>query len=112
MDQLCEELIHHLDHEQTYPPPAGQRAWDWFWELDKGRQVGFAPNAISWSDIVGWQIATGAEPELWELNAIYRMGMYRIDPDFDPLPKKQEPPSIIQSLKRIQDSNKKAPYGR
>ena len=82
--------------------------WDWFWELDKGRQAGFGPNAISWSDIAEWQRVTGAKPELWELHAMYRMGIYRIDPDYDPKPKKpEEPVSFIKSLQAIQETNKK-----
>lgn len=92
--------------EFFYPPPAGQRVWDWFWELDKGRQAGMAPNAISWGDIAEWQRVTGARPEPWELNAIYRMGIYRIDPDYDPFPKKPEPVSIIKQLQALKDSEK------
>jgi hypothetical protein len=75
--ELCQELLFSLKREDAHPPPAGQRAWDWFWELDKGRQMGMEMNAISWSDIAAWQLVTGAQPELWELNAIYRMGIYR-----------------------------------
>lgn len=105
-DELCQELLHSLKDEIYYPPPAGQRAWDWFWELDKGRQLGMEANAISWSDIAEWQRVTGAQPELWEINAIYRMGIYRVNPDYDPVPKKQEPVSIIAQLKEIKEAYK------
>lgn len=105
-EELCQELLHSLKRELFYPPPAGQRAWDWFWELDRGRQVGMEPNAISWSDIAEWQRVTGSEPEPWELNAIYRMGIYRINPDYDPIPKKEEPVSILKQLKALQDQHK------
>jgi hypothetical protein len=63
--------------------------------------MGMEMNAISWSDIAAWQLVTGAQPELWELNAIYRMGIYRVNPEYDPLPKKQEPVSFIAQLKEI-----------
>lgn len=97
--------MHSLKHEIVYPPVAGQRVWDWFWELDKGRQVGMELNAISWGDIGEWQRVTGARPEAWELSAIYRMGMYRINPDYDPTPPK--PVSMIASLQAIQDAQPK-----
>ena len=104
---MCQELLHSLKSEISYPPPAGQRAWDWFWEIDKGRQVGMEPNAISWSDIAEWQRVTGARPEPWELAAIYRMGIYRINPDYDPRPPPpQEPVSFIKELKVLKDSYK------
>ena len=110
IEELCQELLHQLNNELVYPPPTGQRVWDWFWELDKGRQVGMELNAISWGDIGEWQRVTGARPEPWELNAIYRMGIYRINPDYDPHPKKEEPVSIIKSLKAIQESHRKVKY--
>lgn len=97
-----------MKNELCYPPPAGQRAWDWFWELEKGRQVGTELNAISWSDIAEWQRVTGAKPELWELNAIYKMGIYRVNPDYDPTPPPPpEPVSIVKSLMAIQEAYKK-----
>lgn len=110
-EELCQELVCYMKDELVYPPPAGQRAWNWFWELDKGRQVGMELNAISWSDIGEWQRVTGAQPEPWELNAIYRMGIYRRNPDYDPNPPKPEPVSLVKSLKAIQDHNKKVKYG-
>jgi hypothetical protein len=100
-------LLHSLKDELFYIPPVGQRAWDWFWELDRGRQVGMEANAISWGDIEGWRRVTGATPELWELNAIYRMGIYRVNPDYDPHPKKEEPVSMVKALKAIQDEHLK-----
>lgn len=102
-EELCQELLHRIRNELFYPPPAGQQVWDWFWELDKGRQVGMGVNAISWADIEAWQHVTGARPEPWELNAIYKMGIYRVDPDYDPTPPK--PVSIIASLKLLQDEH-------
>lgn len=90
--------------ELAYPPPAGQRVWDWFWELEKGRQVGMELNAISWSDIDSWRRVTGTEPELWELNAIYKMGIYRVNPDYDPHPPKPEPVSMVKAMKALKDS--------
>lgn len=105
IDELCQELLACLKGDEYYPPAAGQRAWDWFWELDKGRQMGMEANAISWSDIRAWQEVTGADPEPWELNAIYRMGIYRVNPDFEPVkPKLEEekPVSIIKQLQAIQ----------
>ncbi len=103
-DELCQELLHGLNGELVYPPPSGQRVWDWFWELDKGRQAGMQANAISWSDLGEWQRVTGARPEPWELSAIYRMGLYRIDPDYNPNPPKPEPVSLIKSLKAVKDA--------
>ncbi len=113
-DELCKELLCSLNGEISYPPVAGQRAWDWFWELDKGRQVGMEPNPISWSDIGEWQRVTGARPEPWELNAIYKMGIYRINPDYEPVKPKVmqeevEPVSIIKSLRAIQESYRRDP---
>lgn len=105
--ELCRELVHHLKREISYPPPAGQRVWDWFWELDKGRQIGMQLNAISWSDLAQWQKLTGADPEPWEIDAIYRMGIYRIDPDHDPIPKKEEPVSFVSKLKDLKASYEK-----
>ena len=102
--ELCQELLASLKNEDYYPPPAGQRAWDWFWELDKGRQIGMEPNAISWSYIAEWQRVTGAAPELWELNAMYRMGIYRVNPDYDPIPKKEEPVSLIKQFQAVQEA--------
>ena len=96
-----------MNQEQAYPPPAGQRVWDWFWEIEKGRQAGFSgASVMSWSDMAEWQRITGANPELWELNALRRMEQYRIDPDYDPAPKKEEPRSIIRQLQAIKDTNK------
>lgn len=92
-----------MKNECAYPPPAGQRVWDWFLEIDKGRQIGMEANAISWSDLGEWQRITGARPEPWELNAMYRMGIYRINPDYDPVPKIEEPVSIIKSLRAIKE---------
>lgn len=106
-DELCQELLCSLKDEVYYPPPAGQRVWDWFWELDKGRQVGMEANAISWSDIAEWQRVTGARPEHWELNAIYRMGIYRVNPDYDPIPKKQEPISLVKQLLEVQQQHQR-----
>jgi hypothetical protein len=100
--------LHCLKGEDFYPPLAGQRAWDWFWELDKGRQIGMELNAITWSDILAWQCITGVEPELWELNAIYRMGIYRINPDYKPfVPKPAEPVSMVKQFQAIQEAYKK-----
>lgn len=108
--ELCQELLSHLKQEPAYPPPAGQRVWDWFWELDKGRQAGFnGGDAISWSDLGEWQRITGASPSSWELEAIYRMGIYRVNPEYNPIPKKQEPVSLLKDLKALQDSYQKDP---
>ena len=113
IDELCKELLHHLKSELTYPPPAGQRVWEWFWELDKGRQTGFGPNAISWSDLKAWQQLTGARPEPWEVVAMYQMGIYRSDPDYDPKVKviEEEPVSFIKSLKTIKEAYDRNPNG-
>lgn len=86
---------------------AGQRVWDWFWELDKGRQVGMEANAISWGDIGEWQRVTGATPEPWELAAIYRMGLYRINPNYDPIPPK--PVSLVREMQRLKEDTAKVP---
>lgn len=96
-----------MNNELIYVPPAGLQAWNWFWELDKGRQVGMEVNAISWSDIGEWQRVTGARPEPWELTAIYRMGLYRINPNYDPIPPK--PVSMVQSLLHLKEANKEVP---
>lgn len=104
---MCQELLYFLRGELAYPPPAGLRAWEWFWELERSRQVGMEVNAISWNDIAAWQQVTGARPELWELSAIYRMGIYRVNPDYDPRPVK--PVSFLQSLKALQDAHKSVP---
>lgn len=85
-------------------PPAGVRAWGWFWELDKGRSVGMGPNRISWTDIAEWRRVTEAEPEPWEIRAIQAMDTYRVDPDYDPTPPK--PVSIIAQLQKLKDRSK------
>lgn len=100
-------MLHKLNNELVYPPVAGQHVWDWFWELDSGRQVGMQVNAISWSDIGEWQRVTGARPEPWELNAIYRMGLYRVDPNYDPIPPK--PVSMVATLSELKKANEKVP---
>lgn len=105
IDELCQEVLHRLRGELIYPPAVGQRAWDWFWELDKGRQIGMEANSISWGDIGEWQRITGARPEPWELEAIYRMGIYRINPDYDPRP--PPPSSLFEDLKSIAAAQKK-----
>lgn len=64
-------------------------------------------NAISWSDIGEWQRITGARPEPWELSAIYRMGLYRVDPNFDPTPPK--PYSMVAALKELKELNRGVP---
>jgi len=103
--ELCSEVPHVLNNELTYPPVAGQRVWDWFWELDKGRQVGMELNVLSWSDIAEWQRITGAQPEPWELTAIHRMERYRLDPNYDPTPPKPpEPVSIVKSFQAIKEA--------
>lgn len=109
IDQLCKELVHHLKAEISYPPVAGQHIWDWFWELDRGRQAGMQANALSWGDIGEWQRMTGTELDAWELNAIRQMEIYRIDPEYDPTPVKQEPKSLIASLKELKKSHEKKP---
>lgn len=68
-------------------PPAGERAWKWFWELDRGRGgTGFGANPISWSEMAEWMRVTGSRPARWEIEAITEMDRYRIDPDYDPAP--------------------------
>ena len=90
----------------TGVPPAGERVWDWFWELDKGRSVGMGLNRLSWLDIAEWRRMTGANPLPWEIRAIQAMDTYRVDPDYDPTP--QKPVSIIASMNAMMDAKKKA----
>lgn len=51
-------------------PQAAQPLWEAFLELHHARAVGFAPEPISFSDLVAWQQATGVSLSPWEVSTI------------------------------------------
>lgn len=88
-------------------PPAGEHVWGWFWELDKGRSIGFDMNRLSWSDIESWSRITGVRLKPWELNAIHEMDSYRVNPDYDRNPVPQKVLTLTEQLKQLKDAHLK-----
>jgi hypothetical protein len=60
-------------------PAAGELVWEWFMDLDAGRQSGMQANPISWSEIKAWQELTGHSPSGWQLSAIRAMDNARLE---------------------------------
>jgi len=53
------------------PPIEGEYLWEWFWELNQGRQAGISgPASLSWLEIKAWSELNRVQLEQWELQAI------------------------------------------
>lgn len=63
-------------------PAAAERAWNWFWLLDRTRNGnGYAANRITHQDI---RALASDRPAEWELNAILAMDAVRLAQDAAP----------------------------
>ena len=54
MALLAEKGIRHHLADGPAMPPAAERAWAWFLELQQGRQGGMGLQALTWADIHGY----------------------------------------------------------
>ena len=60
-------------------PAAAERAWNWFWLLDRTRNGnGYAANRITHQDI---RALAGERPAEWEISAILAMDAVRLAQD-------------------------------
>jgi hypothetical protein len=51
-------------------PLAGERVWDWFWDLRASCPDGFGKAPVSYQEIDAWIRCTGLQPRRWEIRAI------------------------------------------
>lgn len=65
---------------RPHVPEVGERAWAVFWGVDKRRQSnGYGANAISPSDLRAWCQMAGVNLRPWELEALDRMEVVRLN---------------------------------
>ncbi len=54
-------------------PCGGEQLWQWFWELDSGRNSGMNPCPLGWADMAAWAALTGIALAPWQALLLRRM---------------------------------------
>jgi len=94
-------------------PDLAQHVWQYFVELDNGRQGGFAGGQpLSYSDISAWCALSGVRLLPWELTAIRAMDIRLIHgerPEESPEPRKS---TLFADLKRLAEQQQMKKGGK
>ena len=78
------ENVERVTGKQQFDEPAlpdgAEYLWGWFWDLDAGRgSNGFGLNPLSYSEMKAWAELTQQMLDPWEVSALRKMDMARLE---------------------------------